>query len=294
MKEDIQSKQVHAISALASNTELLEKAKVVLEKITKSSPQDIAQLYRLADINRQLGLHEKAVAVLHRILKIQPEERRAKTLIQALTGEHTEFTQLPNQVCPAEILLKKQFLPNDACKELLNTSLELESNFEKSSLTHGVNPEYRSSLTISESYYTNFGMFYRNKLSILLADYLKTDHQEIAEKNNIEIQMTAHGDGAYFLPHQDNTHSIKRKLTCVYYYFAEPKPFSGGDLIVYDLKDGQQNMALSFTRIIPENNLLVVFPSQFWHQVTPVGLIDNQFKNNRFSITSWLYESETR
>jgi len=61
---------------------------------------------------------------------------------------------------------------------------------------------------------------------------------------SLELKLTAHGDGAYFRPHIDMsigpdrqplgaTPGEDRLLSAVYYFYAEPKAFSGGQLRLY-------------------------------------------------------------
>jgi Rps23 Pro-64 3,4-dihydroxylase Tpa1-like proline 4-hydroxylase len=52
----------------------------------------------------------------------------------------------------------------------------------------------------------------------------------------VERQLTAHGSGGFFAPHVDTGHPIaaNRRISCVYYFYANPRRFTGGELRVYD------------------------------------------------------------
>ena len=52
----------------------------------------------------------------------------------------------------------------------------------------------------------------------------------------VERQLTAHGSGGFFAPHVDTGHPIdaNRRISCVYYFHASPRRFTGGELKLYD------------------------------------------------------------
>ena len=105
----------------------------------------------------------------------------------------------------------------------------------------------------------------------------------------IELEMVAHGDGAFFLRHADTV--IRREMTsyraisAVYYFHRLPKSFSGGVLRLHSIgsKEG------SFVDIEPTNDRLIFFPSWFPHEVTPVICPSGRFEDSRFSINCWIY-----
>ena len=46
----------------------------------------------------------------------------------------------------------------------------------------------------------------------------------------IERQLTAHGSGGFFAPHVDTGDAAvaKRRISCIYYFHASPRRFTGG------------------------------------------------------------------
>ena len=50
------------------------------------------------------------------------------------------------------------------------------------------------------------------------------------EISEIEVQLTAHNDGCYYKIHNDagSEKTASREITYVYYFYQEPKAFSGG------------------------------------------------------------------
>lgn len=107
----------------------------------------------------------------------------------------------------------------------------------------------------------------------------------------IEVQATVTGDGGYFRIHRDSEVEDSREMTFVYFLFAEPRKFSGGELRVFDtaaVAGGLTPNERSQT-IVPRNNLAVFFPSRYEHEVLPVRVPSGSFADSRFSVTGWVH-----
>ncbi|NJP12527.1 MAG: proline hydroxylase [Leptolyngbyaceae cyanobacterium RU_5_1] len=109
-----------------------------------------------------------------------------------------------------------------------------------------------------------------------------------------EMQLIASQDGAYFQRHLDqHPHDSRktRKLSYIYYLHQQPKPFSGGELLLYDSKiaAGCYETAESFKAIAPRHNSIVFFHSRNAHEVKPVSCPSKQFKDSRFAINGWIH-----
>jgi Rps23 Pro-64 3,4-dihydroxylase Tpa1-like proline 4-hydroxylase len=109
--------------------------------------------------------------------------------------------------------------------------------------------------------------------------------------DKLELELAAHGDGAFYLPHIDLTTAAdgekpdsksQRVLSAVFYFHVEPKHFSGGELRLFRLGDES-----SFVDIEPLQNSLVAFHSWMRHEVRPVAVPSNQFRDSRFAINCW-------
>lgn len=100
--------------------------------------------------------------------------------------------------------------------------------------------------------------------------------------SQIEMQLTAHGNGDYYKWHNDSgsPEAASRILTYVYYFWREPKSFTGGNLEIEQLGTTEV--------IMPRNNSIVFFPSSLQHQVTPVEISSNLFEDSRFTINGWV------
>ncbi|MCW3818993.1 2OG-Fe(II) oxygenase [Micromonospora sp. DR5-3] len=107
----------------------------------------------------------------------------------------------------------------------------------------------------------------------------------------IELQATVNGDGDYFRLHRDSDGTDTRELTFVYFFFPEPRRFSGGELRVFETRDvdGQLIPTDRSQTIVPRGNLAVFFPSRHEHEVLPVRVPSGTLEDARFSVTGWIH-----
>jgi SM-20-related protein len=110
--------------------------------------------------------------------------------------------------------------------------------------------------------------------------------------SQIEAQLTAHNDGQFYKVHNDNgSHdTATRELTYVYYFYREPKPFTGGELVIYDsaIQNNYYVQADTFKTVEPRNNSIVFFLSRYMHEVLPIHCPSQAFADSRFTINGWI------
>jgi Rps23 Pro-64 3,4-dihydroxylase Tpa1-like proline 4-hydroxylase len=110
--------------------------------------------------------------------------------------------------------------------------------------------------------------------------------------SQIEAQLTAHNDGQFYKVHNDNgsQDTATRELTYVYYFYQDPKPFTGGELVIYDSKvqNNYYVQAESYKMVEPRNNSIVFFLSRYMHEVLPIRCPSQEFVNSRFTINGWI------
>ncbi|QDH34430.1 2OG-Fe(II) oxygenase [Porphyrobacter sp. YT40] len=104
-----------------------------------------------------------------------------------------------------------------------------------------------------------------------------------------DFDLTAYRDGHRLKRHIDTHTGPKRALSAsdrvlslVYYLMAEPRAFSGGDLVMYGLVGDERRT------ITPQHDRLVAFPSLAPHEVEPIHLPGDDFATARFSLVCWL------
>lgn len=104
-----------------------------------------------------------------------------------------------------------------------------------------------------------------------------------------ELQVTRHADGAHLWCHRDiGPAHPDRHISYVYYFHRQPKGFSGGDLLLFDQDaSGARGDLLAFTRIIPTDNMLILFPSDRWHSVSRVIVESGDPLDARWTVNGW-------
>jgi Rps23 Pro-64 3,4-dihydroxylase Tpa1-like proline 4-hydroxylase len=142
----------------------------------------------------------------------------------------------------------------------------------------------------------DFGSHVEDKLRQLLPSMMERLGGRSFVPHSFEIEMVAHGDGAFYKRHIDlptDKRSLEsdRVISCVYYFYAMPKAFSGGLLRLHSLAASHQQN--TFVDIEPFCDMLVFFPSWFPHEVLPISCPSGYFIDSRFAINCWIHRSRS-
>lgn len=190
---------------------------------------------------------------------------------------------LPHRIFPG-------WLGETAAARLLAYGLAAEARFTPTKLNdHGVG---RLDTVVRESrVLKDLGAFagpLRRK-ALVLQDGLETAFGlSHTPANSTQMEMVAHGDGAFYRPHTDTytgdeyTPGGRRRLTMVYYLHCWPRRFTGGRLRLFD-RSGEQSIEIE-----PTHDSLLVFPSSARHEVETISCPDSAFADSRFAVNIWL------
>jgi SM-20-related protein len=189
----------------------------------------------------------------------------------------------------SKVVQFEQFLTPAEHAQLLRYVLEREPHFVSTSTSTG-DVSHRRSVVLYD--FPEFAQLITDRVRTMMPNVLA--HLEIApfEVGQIEAQLTAHNDGNYYKIHNDNgsPDTASRELTYVYYFYQEPKPFSGGELRVYDsrIENNFFTQAETFKTVEPRNNSIVFFLSRYMHEVLPISCPSKRFSNSRFTVNGWV------
>lgn len=190
---------------------------------------------------------------------------------------------------PAQYTLIENFLPLEARSRLLDYVFSQEANFVSTTTSTGAIDYRQSKILYCFPEFSDWMV--QQVRDVLPTVVAKLDLPEFPI-SDIEIQLTAHNDDNYYKIHNDNGSDevASRQLTYVYYFYREPKAFSGGALRLYDLKvdQGYYVAAEQFTTIEPVNNSIIFFPSHLMHEVLPVACPSRSFADSRFTLNGWI------
>lgn len=189
----------------------------------------------------------------------------------------------------------ENFLDTSVLSELLSYCIDNEKSFKQATIHDGsansIDNEYRKSLVLRDL--GSFRNTMINHISELLPDIYSKLQINPFEIKSFELEIAAHGDGAFFREHIDTLTGKERTgkartISLVYYLHLEPKRFEGGELQLNPIEfiDGSDEPIL----LTPINNSLIVFPSFAPHEVRPIKCPGVAFSGWRFTINCWIYK----
>lgn len=198
----------------------------------------------------------------------------------------TSDTPLPGRAMMPPHLVRHDFLDAETVAGLLDYALSHEALFQPTRMVSGkVRPEYRISMGTNEL--GRFRPLLTQKLTDLTPQFIETLRVTPFAPDLIELELVAHGDGAFFKQHIDTRTTgstrTQRMLSGVYYFHAMPKAFTGGALKLCAIGENAPSVD-----IMPEHNSLLVFPSWAPHEVMPVSCPSGRFVDSRFAINCWI------
>lgn len=153
-----------------------------------------------------------------------------------------------------------------------------------------VNPESRCSLNLTLSGATRQSFARLVRRAAAERGVAETLDVALEGGERVDVCMTCHGDGAFFRAHADTSETIypDRLVSFVYYLHRTPKPFSGGDLLLYDRASNDGYSPLHYTRVPPADNTLIFFRSDAFHEVQPIHSASRDPADGRFTIHGWI------
>lgn len=198
------------------------------------------------------------------------------------------------------------FLTDDEHRQLLEWVLSIRDKFRPATVSKGrskresrVDPERRIGLTTRKL--GPLEAVLRERLLAALPELMAGTGTGGPPPTSLELELAAHGDGAYYRPHIDIPLGADRQplganpgedrvLSAVYYFYTEPKAFTGGQLRLFAFGPvpaaGEQQQRAHID-LEPVRNSLVAFPSWVPHEVRPIGVPSGDFGDYRFALNCW-------
>lgn len=191
---------------------------------------------------------------------------------------------------PPPFVLIHDFLAPDQHAAVVDIAVSHQGHFEKSSVTTNVEG-YRESHVLHATAFPALYDMMKAEVTGVLPSVLDRLAHPAFTVTQVEMQMTAHGDGAFFKVHDDasSPDTQQRELTYVYYFQAsQPRGFSGGALRLYPTPDGTLDTS-RFRDVDPLDNAIIFFNSRTMHEVLPVQVPSGAFQDSRFTLNGWLH-----
>ena len=189
----------------------------------------------------------------------------------------------------------RDFLTTDERNDILEFSIANEARFKSTEILRGgigeINPQQRASVGLRD--FSPAKDLLRARVTALCPKLIAELRVTSFVPAKVELELVAHGDGAFFRRHIDTVTGpvakgrSTRMISAVYYFYTEPKAFAGGALQLY--RFGRVESADDFIDIQPEQNALVAFPSWVAHEVLPITCPSGRFADSRFAVNCWVH-----
>ena len=276
---------------------LLARTEAKLLAQLDSRPEDARLLLKLATVRRRRGNIPAALETYRRVTTLRPDLRLAPYTRAVLSGADLRHMPVPKGNVPTPFQRRHSFLSAEECDALLRLVAAHQARFvparvvDENSQDGLLKQEIRQASVVKEQGLRDALQWLEPKLSVAAEEALERlpvlgfDF----ESHELELNVTAHGNGDYFRVHQDASRSMcpERRLSFVYYFHRQPRQFSGGDLLLYDTDRQLDRFEMGvFTRIEPIHNSIIFFPSRCFHEITPVGGVKD-FADARFTVNGW-------
>jgi Rps23 Pro-64 3,4-dihydroxylase Tpa1-like proline 4-hydroxylase len=196
-------------------------------------------------------------------------------------------------IVPAECVVLDEFLAPHELDELVSYALQHESEFQSSEVISPsgdpgvIDYEHRRSRVLMDL--GKHQEVILERIRCVLPRVLDQLGIEEFPITNVEAQITASSDGDFFRAHSDDAQEAiaSRRITFVYFFHREPRPFDGGEL---RLHDSANVPGRGFQTIEPQQNQIVFFPCSVLHEITPVKCPSTAFADSRFTLNGWLHK----
>lgn len=281
-------------------TGLLEQLGRQLQQRLNASPRNHTLQTRLVDNLRARGDLQGAARLCEQIIASGHAAPRIQSLYHILwahppdhaAGEETDEYRPTPFWCVDDFLHMRDLAALRTEKRQRSGQFKPAQIYTPQHLQGRVNPDIRVNLVMPSPWATQtlvprvLDLLPRIRTRLGLAPFRPTP---------LEVQITKHEDGAYFLPHRDHTAENRRKVSFLLYFEDKVRDFSGGDLILYDEPSQASPLPRAHhTRIPHRHNRFVCFPSDCLHEVTPVRRPDPVPDGGRYAVLGFISETAER
>ena len=263
---------------------LHHQAEAVLRRRCVEEPRDAGALLRLGDLHRRRGNFPAAAEAYGRLCALRPGERRALWLRAVTAGEQLPAAR-PNGPHAAPFVRIRDFLSRAGRERLLSAALAMRGRFMPGGTGSGadrkVRPLERRALEARLPSRADVCAWLVPKLREALPTVSRRLCIDGLDRRRMDLAMVAHPDGGFGTRHRD----LSSALAGICYFHRDPRPFSGGDLLLYEteVETGRYG-ASEFSRVEPAAGSIVFYPGHYVHEVTPVVSGPSGFAAARLSV----------
>jgi Rps23 Pro-64 3,4-dihydroxylase Tpa1-like proline 4-hydroxylase len=271
------------------NPALLQQAEQLCKQRLRSDPRNRDLLRSLAEVYRKLGKLPEAGIVYEQLFQLDPADQEAGYL-QALFGGNT-WPAPPEGMRAAPFVLLKDFLPRDFHDALIPLLVASQNRLVPATIGHDeYTPEGRQTLDFPDDWEGR--QRFKDCVREILSRVTPRLHVPPVKLRRIELAVRAYLNGHFYKMHMDTTPKNihgDRVVSFVYFFHRVPRRYEGGELLLFetDVRADKYSQA-RFSRIVPEDNAIILFPSNFYHSVLPVRCPGGEFADSRFVLNGFV------
>ena len=280
-------KQFRALMA----PELQERAAAILQAAVAADPGDAVAWKRLGDVRRRLGDFPAACEAYRRLRALRPDSRSAAWLHAIAAGDRLPAVQPVGRFRATPFVRIQNFLTPNEGERLRTWAFAARDRFVPGTIIEGptagtrrrrVDVSKRLGLATVPGACKEFSGWFVPKLRAVLPDALATLRcKDLLAGCKVTLSATAYLDGGFGMPH----HDFESPLVGVCWFHREPRPFTGGDLLLHDSGAGGIYNASAFSRIEPIGGGIVFYPGSYTHEIAAVASGTDDFSAGRFAVT---------
>ncbi|MFN8671392.1 MAG: 2OG-Fe(II) oxygenase [Candidatus Sericytochromatia bacterium] len=272
---------------LALEEKLLPNLEFKLRNKLNINPNNEEDSFNLAEVLRKLGKINHSIYYYNKTYQLNNNNLKAKYLYNLLLQNINDF-DYPDNIEPIPFIKYDNFFDENEKKIIWKNILKNKDNFSVSKTETG-REHTRNSLSLKKSYTPEITDILKSKIISKIDSASKIF--KLDKKNYyFNYNTICYSDGSFFKIHIDNKYTPNTEIVFIYYFYKEPREFTGGELLLFD--SDTKNIAFKnnyYTRIIPENNSVISFPAKnTFHLVTKINSYSKDFEKSRFAIINWI------
>ena len=294
MPDDERRSLSKVMPALLRRGGLQDLAAAALERASAAEPGNARVLWKLAEAYRRQGDFDAARGLYERLRVCGPDRRKAAWLHAVLNGDGAPGGAPGGVSWPAPFVWMTDFLAPEECGRLLVTGVERHEALTPVEVANPP-PDPRSRLIAWEAdprTMKEVTARFAPKIRGVLPGVLARLGMAGLDRFRIEVNMRVFLAGGFMQAHSDASFGAhrSRKIAFTYFFHRRPRRFSGGDLLLYDTDvDAKTGHTGAFSRITPLRNGIIFFPSNCYHQVTPVQCETDDFEDARWVLNGHVW-----
>lgn len=261
-----------------------------LDQRLAKRPTDHGLLMKRADLLRALG-DLGAAAAIYREFAETGEQARFSTILDGGIPDWTDSAGPAPFVRLSKVLTAKEQL--QLWQEVQKSQSTLRAASVGNGLEGRIDTDVRQADRLSDTQRVHGWFLPRLEAVIERSGAVARLGLEMIPAGKRELQVTNHGHGGFFHMHRDTGEGQTglRGLTYVYYFHREPSRFTGGDLLLFDQTvTGERADIVSFTRLAPQPNSVILFRPDRLHAVTRIFSDSTDPLDGRWTVNGWFHQ----